>query len=58
MSTKRQKRITKQVRINAKWHKFLKLEAIENETTISKLLDEMCSYYFKGKIMTKKKEHE
>lgn len=39
MSTKRQKRKTKQVRISIRWHKRLKIDAAENDTTISKFLD-------------------
>lgn len=53
MSTKRQKekRETKQIRVSGFWHKALKLEAVEKETTISKLADEILSVHFKGRIL-------
>ncbi len=48
MSTNQQtdKRITKQVRISAYWHKRLKIEAAHQECTISHLLDDLCKAYF------------
>ena len=46
MSTKIQKRETKQVRVGIGNHKILKLRAIEKGTTISQLLDEVIHYYF------------
>jgi len=41
----RQRRITKQVRIEQKYHKRLKQKAIQEKMTISKLLDEMVMKY-------------
>ena len=46
MSTKRQKRVTKQVRITAAWHKRLKVEAAERGTTIVKILDGLLEGYY------------
>ncbi len=46
MSTKRQKRKTKQVRISIRWHKRLKIDATENDTTISKFLDNLFKNYY------------
>jgi len=49
MSTKKQKykRESKQVRIPIEWHKLLKIEAAENDTTVIKLLVEILNDYYK-----------
>jgi len=47
MSTKLQKRITKQIRISKKIHISLKLRAIKNEKTMSKLADQIIQRYLK-----------
>lgn len=44
-------RITKLVRVSAEWHRVLKVDAAQNEITISKLLDEVCKHYY-GEIST------
>lgn len=41
MLTKRQKRITRQVRISADIHKEIRKLAIDKELTVSKLIDEI-----------------
>ena len=40
MSTKRQKRKTRQVRIPEKWHRVFKIEATVKDLTMSKHLEE------------------
>lgn len=45
-NTHKQKRLTRHVRIDTKWHKFLKFEAVRQETTMSKLLDKALNGYF------------
>ena len=47
MSTKRQKRITKQVRIDKYWHMVLRSKSVASGKTASALLDEICRHYFK-----------
>ena len=47
MSTKHEKRKTKQVRINIKWHKVLKENSAKHRITVAKLLDKIVSEYFK-----------
>ena len=48
MSTNQQnKRKTKQVRVEESVHKKLKFEAVNQNSTISKLLDEIAKDYFK-----------
>jgi len=47
MSTKRKKRITKQVRIERKLHKRLKIIAFEEELTLSKLMGLIIKNYLR-----------
>jgi|GEM_PF-6755492 hypothetical protein len=46
MSTKQQKRETRQARIHLKYHKILKVTAFNRGMTISRLLDEVIEDYF------------
>lgn len=49
MSTNLQKRLTKQVRVGNEFHKRLKLQAIEEGITLSKLLDRICEEFLEKK---------
>ena len=39
----KKQRKTVQIRIQEKWHKEIQKRAVQNETTMSKVLDEICS---------------
>ncbi len=43
-------RSTKQVRMSTKSHSFLKKIALKNKKTLSKMVDEMISYYKRNNI--------
>ena len=43
-------RSTKQVRMSTKSHSFLKKIALRNKKTLSKMVDEMISYYKRNNI--------
>lgn len=53
---RKQKRVTKQVRINILLHKKLKLEARKGKKTISRLLDELL-YKTDGNFKHKEKQN-
>ncbi len=51
MSTnpQKQRRLTKQIRVDLGWHRRLKMEAAGKGVTIVKLLDEVCRWFFEKK---------
>lgn len=46
MSTNQQKKRTKHVRLEIKLHQHLKIAAAKHGITMSKLIDNICEYYF------------
>ncbi len=48
MSTKLQKRLTKQGRYSAEWHKRLKLESVIRGIPMSRILDDIIELFFEA----------
>lgn len=49
MVTDKERKVTKQVRVDKEWHKRMKGHAGLRGTTLTKLLSEMAEYFFEAK---------
>lgn len=45
---KKEKKITKHVRVEQKWHKTLKMYAVTNGMTVTQALTKVCKEFFDG----------
>lgn len=49
MVTDKERKVTKQVRVDQEWHSRMKGHAGHRGTTLTKLLSEMAEYFFEAK---------